>query len=374
MRYKYVSTLIATALISLVAGCSGKTGETEQVKEEYTEQGITETSEKINVKSSNIINSKAEKVTHVDFAMGTVINETIYTTGDDVTGDIILELISLENDLLSWRVEESQIAMVNKEAGNPDGVNVSDTTREYLETVLEVSKRSGGALDPTIGKISRLWDIGGENPRVPSDSEIQELLEGVGYEDIVIKGNNIYLSENSSIDLGAVGKGIGADAAYAYLKQHEEIQGAVISVGGSLVTYGTKPDESLWSVAITNPRKEEEGHMGVLALEGGYFVSTSGDYEKFLEKDGIFYHHILDPKTGYSARSGLISVTIICDNGLLSDALSTACFVLGLEKGMELAESYHAEAVFIDDAGQVHMTEGIKDKFTLVNEEYTIIE
>ena len=122
-------------------------------------------------------------------------------------------------------------------------------------------------------------------------------------------------------------------------------------------------------MAVTDPLHSGESYMGVLALEGENYVSTSGDYEKYFEQDGVRYHHILDPKTGYPAESGLISVTIVTKNGLLSDGLSTACFVLGLEEGMELIEKYQAEAVFIDKNYNVYVSEGLQDKFQITEEQ-----
>lgn len=147
------------------------------------------------------------------------------------------------------------------------------------------------------------------------------------------------------------------------LEQREEISGGVISVGGSILVYGAKPDGSSWKVAIVNPA-DTASAIGYMSLKGTWCVSTSGDYERYAMVDGIRYHHILNPATGYPADSGVRSVTVLSDSGLLSDALSTACFVLGIEEGMELAEKYGAEALFVDTKGNIVMSPGMEECFT----------
>ena len=164
-----------------------------------------------------------------------------------------------------------------------------------------------------------------------------------------------------SLDLGAVGKGISCDNLRDKLKSLN-ISGAVISVGGSIVTYGRKPDGSAWNVGIVNPH-DTSSYIGTLTLTGDWSVSTSGDYERYVEADGIRYHHIIDPETGYPADAGLSSVTVMSHYGALSDALSTACFVLGTEKAQDLLEQYDAYAVMVEHSGKVILSEGAEQFF-----------
>ena len=320
----------------------------------------------------------------------------------------------------------------------------------WVEDSLELARRSNGAFDPTIGRLTRLWNIEGDNPKVPSKQEVKNTLKDTGYTKIHLEkvetqntaitkknvdkdikdntdkngdaakdtdnntinstaqntadnmvnneANNtpdntalneerlettdkktntdesissIYIEDQCTLDLGAVGKGIACDVAQNYLKQQKEVSGAVIAVGGSILLYGSKADGSNWNVAVQNPRGKDGEAMGVLSLSGTTNVSTSGDYEKYFMQNGKRYHHILDPSTGYPAESSLISVTVVSDNGLLSDGLSTACFVLGKEKGQKLLETYGAEGIFIDQNKKVTVTKGLKDKFTILNEEYS---
>ena len=318
-------------------------------------------------------NSEINTYTKTDFAMDTVVSETLYTTGEDITADVISALKDVEENWISWTKENSQIYQINQNAGST--VTVSQETATYLKQVLELSEASEGAMDPTMGKIIRLWDIDGEDPHIPEEKELNALLKNVGYSKITLDGNKVTLPAGMTLDLGAAGKGIGCDAAEQVLEKEKEVSGMILNLGGSSVmSYGSKPDGSSWQVAVTDPRDTEGDYLGVVALKGTEFLSTSGDYEKYFIEDGIRYHHILDPSTGYPARSGLTSVTVVCDNGLDADGLSTACFVLGREKGEKLLEKYHADGLFVDDSGHVWLTEGMKERFQLLKDTYSISE
>ena len=308
-----------------------------------------------------------------DFAMDTVVSETLYTTGEDITADVITALKDVETNLISWTEEGSQIYKINQNAGNT--TTVSDETADYLKQVLDLSEASGGAMDPTMGKVIRLWDIDGENPHVPAEDDLKSLLADVGYDKVILNGNDVTMPEGVTLDLGAAGKGIGCDAAKKILDADKEVSGMILNLGGSSVmSYGSKPDDSAWQVAVTDPRDTEGDYLGVVTLNGTEFLSTSGDYEKYFIEDGIRYHHILDPSTGYPARSGLTSVTVVCDDGLNADGLSTACFVLGKDKAEELLKKYNADGLFVDDSGHVWLTEGMKERFQLLKDTYSISE
>ena len=136
------------------------------------------------------------------------------------------------------------------------------------------------------------------------------------------------------------------------------------------MAYGEKPDQSPWRVAIKDPRDPEGDYLGAITLEGGEFLSTSGDYERYFMENEKRYHHILDPKTGYPVWNGLTSVTVVCDSGLFADGLSTACFVLGKEKALPLLEKYGADAVFAEEDHKVYLTEGMKERFELMKNTY----
>lgn len=318
-----------------------------------------------------LADTEVQKYTNTDFAMDTVVSEILYTTGDDLNTEIGNKIREIETEYLSWTDEDSQISKLNASAG--ETTEVSDELAGYLEKIFQLAKDSDGAFDPTIGKIIRLWDITGENPHVPEQSELDELLKDVGYQKVSLDGNKVSLEKGATLDLGATGKGIGCDVVSDFLKTQEDVSGMILNLGGSSVmAYGEKPDGSEWKVAVTDPRDVEGEYLGAITLGGGDFLSTSGDYEKYFMEDGKRYHHILDPKTGYPVWNGLDSVTVVCDSGLLADGLSTACFVLGMDDALELLEKYNAEAVFVDEDKNVYLTDGIKDRFELMKNTYTV--
>ncbi|MDE5678834.1 MAG: FAD:protein FMN transferase [Lachnospiraceae bacterium] len=315
---------------------------------------------------------KVERYSMTDIAMGTVTNQTIYSKDGDLTPEVRDIIIELEQDELSWRMAASEVANINAAAGSGACTLVSDRLYHELEILMKLSEDSGGAFDITIRPVAALWNIDARAAEstffdeqqpviIPSHEQIMLALSHTGYENLSLTDGAVTLPKDMAIDLGSAGKGIACDRIAAYLKE-QSVYGAVVSVGGSVVTIGKKPDGTPWQIGIVDPR-DTSSFIGILYLEGENFVSTSGDYERYVEVDGVRYHHILNPATGYPADSGVRSVTILCDSGILSDALSTACFVLGEEKGAELAESYGAQALFIDMEGNVSMTDGMRQFF-----------
>ncbi len=308
--------------------------------------------------------SDPQPVTVSGFAMNAVINVRLYG-GDSETAGEILQALSHAEQRISWRDESSDIARLNAAAGSGEAVSLSDETLADLEALTALSQASDGAFSLLIGPLTRLWDIGGENQRVPSQQEIAGTLALLQSSALAFEADGAMLSPGgASIDLGAAGKGIGCDTAGKVCGQHPEITGAVVSVGGSILLYGKKPDGSPWRISVRDPDGGPNDSVGELSLEGGC-VSTSGDYERYFEQDGVRYHHILNPSDGYPSDSGLRSVTVWHENGRLSDALSTACFVLGKDASLSLLQKYHAEALFIDKNGGITMTAGLEGKFTL---------
>ena len=323
----------------------------------------------------------------VDTAMGTVISQTVYltrkttiTTKNEINikiTDVVLQKLNdLEQKELSWRLESAEVARINAAAGEGP-VSISPAMAEWLERCLQVSADSEGAFDVSIGRLSRLWDIdtwaAATDPgdyELPGQEEVTQALATAGWQEISLEprtdGGLVSIPAEMQLDLGAVGKGVALDEIRGILEEHPEVSGAVISAGGSILTYGSKPEGGAWQIAVTDPLDPSDS-VGILTLDGGYCVSTSGDYERYVEVDGIRYHHILDPRTGSPARSDVAGVTIVTADGFLSDALSTACFVLGQEKGQKLLEKYDAEGLFIDHEGNITMTEGMQQYFHLSN-------
>ena len=302
------------------------------------------------------------------YAMGSYIQQTVYGTGAEEAAQQASSAVTELENLISWRVEDSDIATLNQEAGG-EFQDIEPQTWDILNTALQVCQASGGAFDITIAPISWLWDFD-ENPRLPQAETIEALLPAVNYENVSLleDGTAALQTHSTALDLGAVGKGAACDAAVAAYEE-SGVNRAVVSVGGSVGVYGEKPGGQPWTIALRDP--DTEGSLGTLSLASG-FLSTSGSYEKQFTEDGVTYHHLLDPDTGYPAESGLLSVTVWSGSGTLSDALSTACFVLGLEDSLPVLEQFDSEAVFITEDHQIYVTEGLADAFSLTGEGYTL--
>ena len=253
--------------------------------------------------------------TFMDFAMGSVLAQTYWVGRLASPGNFADNVARV-------------IKALEEEINNADD--------EAPEPALEIMEASNGAFNPYLGALSKLWDIDGQG-YVPTQEEITQALQ------------------EQKVGLGAYGKGAACDEALWVLGDYDIPFAAVINLGGNILTYGRKPWNRPFKIALRDPNGGPNDTIGVFTLRGIHFISTSGSYEKFFEQDGKRYHHIFDPETGYPAERdpGLVSVTVINDNGALGDALSTACFVLGYDNSLELLKQYNCDALFIYEDGEI---------------------
>lgn len=300
------------------------------------------------------------------FAMDTVMDFKIYSANNDAT--IAAEgVINHVDALLDRGNPESEIYKINEN----HTAEVSEATADMIRAAIDISKRTNGAFDVTTAPLSDLWGFYGSNFRVPSNSEVKTALSGVGYEKIAIRGNTITIPENTKIDLGGIGKGCASDWVTLVLKNNG-VKSAIISLGGNVHAIGSRVGGGAWTVGITDPSDTSQ-ILGTVKVKDKAVV-TSGGYQRNFTENGVTYHHIIDPKTGKSANSGLTSVTIISDSGITADGLSTALFVMGLDSAETLWRSSNDfEAVFVGDNGKITVTEGIKDAF-YCDREYEILK
>lgn len=304
------------------------------------------------------------------FALGTVCNIQLFTEKPQMEVESILEtcthrLEELERHL-SANAETSTLIDINKAAG-VSAVNVPADIYPLFERAAFFAEKTDGAFNPVIGSVVKLWNIGFENVRKPADRDIKEALSRTDYRDLQLTGAAVFLKkEGMKLDLGAIAKGFAADELSRIVKQ-AGIAHAVIDIGGTISTVGARPDGNLWNIGIRDPRVQQ-GQPVISAPVESLSISTSGSYERYFEQDGVRYHHILDPATGYPVRNNLTAVSVFSDSATDADALSTACFVLGYEKAIKLlAELPGTEALFIFDDNSIHTTDGLKKHITILN-------
>jgi len=334
---------VTAALLTLVlvAGCdSGKKGEGEAVAEAMTVHHVTE------------------------FLMGTVVDLSVYARKDDpkVQGAIqaaMDEIRRIEALMTPWQ-KQTPLKALNAAAGQ-GWAPLSWEIGQVLDQALLVDEISGGSFDPTLGKLNQLWGFSNDvAPTAPPDPDrLQVLLKSAGRTRIAIRqapsGREIrFADDNLWLDLGGIAKGYAIDRAFETLRA-EGYDNIIVNAGGDVRLHGQRGDRP-WRIGITDPRQEDDV-IGVVSV-GDRAVVTSGDYERFFMYEGKRYHHILDPHTGYSSR-GVISATVIAPTATEADALSTAVFVLGIDKGLALAEGLlGVEALLIDEDQKIYRTTG----------------
>lgn len=305
--------------------------------------------------------SSPEPVQGTFFAMDTMMDFTIY--GESGLIDQSESLIASLESLVSVTDTGSELYAINQTGSG----TLTGKASSLMEQALEICRRTDGALDLSIYPIVRAWGFTTGSYQVPDEAEIQALLPLVDYRKIQYDAadGDVTLPEGMKIDLGSVAKGYAGQLVAQMLREHG-VQSALLNLGGNVQTVGAKPDGSPWQIGIKDPQGEDA--MMVLSVEDQAVV-TSGGYERYFEQDGQTYWHIMDPSTGHPADSGLISVTIVGDEGVVCDGLSTALFVMGLEKAADLwAQSGDFEAVFVTASGEVYITKGLRDRFALTEQ------
>ena len=296
------------------------------------------------------------KQTEVGYYLDTVITLTAYVEDAQVLKDALEECGRYEQ-LLSRTAEGSDVWRINHADGG--AVEVSDDTITILQCAKRISELSGGAFDVTIAPVSTLWDFTSGSAALPDAETVAKAAELVDYTKIETEGKTVTLPAGMMIDLGGIAKGYIADRIREYLEKRG-VKSAILSFGGNVVAIGAKPDGSPWTVGIQDI-DQGTGTPMLKTWSSGGSVVTSGIYERGFDLDGVRYHHLLDSETGWPVQNELASVTIVSESSMEGDALSTAAFVMGLEKGTELIESLKGiEAVFIARDRTVTGTSGVK--------------
>ncbi len=294
------------------------------------------------------------------FAMDTVMTISVY--GDEKLLDECENTIHSIEKKLSVTLADSEINRLNekKEA------LLSPDTFALIKSSVELCEKTDGAIDISIYPLIREWGFTTGQNSVPSEAKIHELLSNIDFCQIKLGSDSVTLPRDMCIDLGCVAKGYTSDALIKLLSS-SGCRHALINLGGNVHALGAKPDGSSWRIAIIDP-DNTDSFLGSVEIESKAVI-TSGGYQRFFEENGEIYHHIIDPATGYPARSGLNSVTIVGDSGLYCDGLSTALFVMGLDEATTYWRARRDfEAILSADDGTVYITEGLKDSFSLIKE------
>lgn len=302
--------------------------------------------------------SKERDLTYTDTLFDTVIRVQILDPADEDILKGVEKLCKKYDTMFSRTNPESEISKINNSKG--EAVSVSEDTTTIIKKGIYYSEMSKGAFDISIGSVSSLWDFKTEDPSLPSKKALTDATSHVNYQNIVVSGNTVRLADpNMLLDVGAIAKGYIADRVKEYLEDNG-VKHATINLGGNVQTIGTKPDGSPYNIGIQKPF-DESGQAITSVKVKDQSVVTTGTYQRYFEKNDIMYHHILDPKTGSPCENNLQSVTIITDSSLTADALSTTCFLLGLDKGMNLIDQLkNVDAVFITDNDELHYSKNFQ--------------
>lgn len=314
----------------------------------------------------------SQKISRTGLEIGTVVSITLYGTEDESILDGAFKILKEIDTDFSLNIETSTINNINKNAYN-EAVTINSDISTVIEKSLYYSKLSDGLFDISIEPLVSLWGIGSDRARVPSSDEIKSTLNNVNYKNINLSDNTLtFDSEYTKLDLGAIAKGYAADKIVNYLKENG-INRAIISLGGNVYALGRKSEDSNWRIGIQDPNENRGDIIGSLSIYDKSVV-TSGLYERFYEENGVRYHHILNTKDGYPIENELLGVSIISNNSIDGDALSTVAFILGVDEGIKLIEELDdIDAVFVTKDSKVYITSGIKEIFTLTNENFTLV-
>lgn len=292
------------------------------------------------------------------FAMNTMMSIAVYGSGCERSADGALELIAELDKKWSVTDEGSEVYALN----HTGEAQLSEETEELIRFALEMHTLTEGALDITLYPVLREWGFTTGEYRVPSQDELSRLMEYTGVDKLTLTEGSAQLASGAQIDLGAVAKGYAGDLLCEYLRS-QGVESALLDLGGNIHAIGSRPDGSAWRLGVRDPFTE--GTIAVLELSDKAAV-TSGGYERyFVGEDGQRYSHILDPETGRPADSGLASVTVVAEEGRLCDALSTAVYVMGAERGCALQKQHGGfELLVVTNEGDILLTEGLSGSVT----------
>ena len=304
---------------------------------------------------------QTEPISRSDFLLNTFVTVTIYDSEDTALLNQCMSLCKDYENRFSKTIETSELYRLNHRKPEEAVFTLSEDTAELVREGLTWSERSDGAFDLTIEPLSSLWNFTDGAKVIPPEEEISAAAARVDYKNLQLTGNTLtFLSPDTTLDLGSIAKGFIADRLKDYLTA-QGVRSAIINLGGNVLCIGQKPDKTPFRIGLQKPFEERNEVIANLLIDDLSVVS-SGVYERHFVLDGVNYHHLLNPKTGYPYQNGLIAVTIVSPRSVDGDALSTTCFSLGLTKGMELIDEMEGiYAYFITEDYEIHYSKGAKE-------------
>jgi thiamine biosynthesis lipoprotein len=312
-----------------------------------------------------------QSVSDSSFALGTVCNVKLYGQENEQHIPAVFDLIEEIEEKMSVKKDDTEASRLNEKAGKGP-VEVSEDTFHVVSRGKYYSALGDGAFDITIKPLVDLWGIGTDAARIPSETEIDEALEKVDYAKLKLDGerSTVELTEEGmGVDLGGIAKGYASDRAAALL-QEKGVEYGIINFGGNVLAFGEKGGDTAWRIGIQSPVEERGSYVGIVEVRDEAVV-TSGKYERYFERDGERYHHILSTEDGRPVRNSLTSVSIVSEKALEADALSTLIFVQGLEKGLNTAEELEGvEAILITGEKVIYTTSGLRERFSISDKQY----
>ncbi|MBI9013473.1 MAG: FAD:protein FMN transferase [Clostridiales bacterium] len=318
---------------------------------------------------SMINNQPVKQVSKTYFYLGTVIDITVYDTDDDQILKDVSDLILKYENMFSRNILSSDISKLNQSTGP---MTISEETYKLIKEAITYSELTKGYFDITINPIVELWAIGTEEAKLPKDEEITQALKAVDYRNIVLlEYNQVELLNGATIDLGGIAKGFIADEI-VFLFEKNHIEKALINLGGNVFAIGSSIEDTPWNIGIRHPVNNHSNVLLKVMLDNKSVV-TSGIYERFLELEGVVYHHIFDPYTGYPMDNELLSLTVVSDGSIDGDALSTGLFNLGLETAFKKASELSVDIIVVTKDNKIYITPYLSDKITVFDENYLLI-
>lgn len=314
---------------------------------------------------------KGVTVSRSEFLMDTIVDLKVHGIKAEEAVKASFEKMEAVENKMSKTIKTSDIYRINQNAADK-WVKIDKSTFKVIQKAVEYAQKTEANFDPTIAPLVEVWGIGTEEAKIPEAEQIEKAKALVDYNNLLLDSDNYrvkFSQRGMALDLGGIAKGYAADEVYKVLKSYG-LKSALVNLGGNVLTLGTKKDGSLWKIGIQDPRRQRGSVMAALELSDQTLV-TSGNYERYFEKDGVIYHHLINPETGKPTRNNLLSVSIITENSFEADALSTSAYIMGLDRGRKLIESLPGvEAIFVTEANQLYLSSGLQEKVEIINSDF----